>query len=853
MSSSQDPMHEFGECFEPLPPAPLVPVYPGMLSSFNKLLKLVSCVVDPLDEDWLVISPDGRQLKVPKVESSGNPVCSPGVAMAMAELRVTMGGGPIAFAIQEGTERLWHRSVVNGRTVFHPIASVEAEFGIAASEHMSGIDDFIRHAVSRIPQARLVLGVKFKDKGFARTYSTSGISHTTVVEPDDPRFSMIWALSFPTIDYCEDRADRFLRVAQTVVDGAAAAEMLARIIAAPVCQPYMHGMGFLTGPGGNGKGRTIKSISALYGRLAAPFNLAALLGMARSSSTTNDQAALGLLTGLLAYDSDAVNPGQGMVENIKKATAGESLSIRLLQQNVSTNTVMAFMIAATNRSSTLPSTPEWRRRIWTVPFRSDTTEETVLHWSMYLGDGMNPDDGIIDALMAGAASFAEGRPDPETINRLTEGLTLYGKTVRDLLMSCAPLENDGFPVKPRVPVSHPELKELHVSEKERSDQLSLMGLSTSSMRDVHGDGRTRQVIFIKDMKRFVPFADEWRRQNAANMAEQDDEDERKRELVQKTHAQMLNARPLQAVDARQQLNLLQTVTGLDGWVITPSPSQWNGKGIIGDWKSDESKIRHPLHDIQALKIPDRYGLSLTSNLLIIDCDAPKQGGEHGIDSLMRIPGVTLDDLDTVVMRSPNGLHLIYQTPNQWIGHVKASTGVNNTRIDLRPGVKSYVVGPGSHWTDKQGEHVYLGIIRLPSPRMISNEDGTSQEERRIPLLPEAIAQWLEPAALEVPSPSMNHSSEPLTTGEQPWRVKQPFDPGATHGAIVSQAVAIVHAYREKHHSSKWLEDALRALQDEVLRQHPDHVKREPGDVYKAIKWACRNEGIPVPSTVRTDI
>lgn len=837
-----------GDCailLKPLPQyKPLAP-YPGMLRKLCTLLSGVSCTTVAFDDNWLIISPDGRRITVPKTDA-GIPVCSSGAALAMAELRVTMGSGPIAFAIQEGTGRLWHRRVENGKTMFHPIASIEAEFGIPLSDHLSGIDEFVQRAVERVPEARLVLGVKFANQGFARTYcGGGGRSRTTIVHPDDPRFSMIWSLDLSHISYCDERVKRFQHMAHLIVDEKTAAEVLARSIAAPVCQPYMHGAAFFTGPGGNGKGLTIRAIAALYKGLASSFNLASLLGVARSSSTTNDQASVGLLTGLLAYDSDAVNPGQGLVENLKKATAGETLSMRLLKQNVSSNTVTAFMIMATNRSSTLPSTPEWKRRIWNVPFRSDTTEEAVMRWAEYLGDGTNPDDGIIDALMAGAVSFAYGHPDPVAVNRLTEGLTLYGQTVRDLLMSCAPLGADGLPDRPRVPVSCPELKDLRVGEKERADQLSLMGLTTASKRDVHGDGRTRQVICIKDVRRFEPFADEWRKQDEANRREQIIEDKTKAELVGKARGLLLDAKPLMGLDTTDQIRTMQSIPEMDGWILTPKESQWEGKdekGIRAHWQDDET-IRNNLRSYNPADAPEKYGFSAGSGLIIIDCDAPKDKKsypEHGVDTLAKL-GITLDDLRTLALRSMHGVHLVYRLPADWIGRVKASTHVHGTNIDLRPGRKSYVVGPGSHWVSRRGTQcTYPGIIMLPPETLIDSADESSQKERRIPLLPSVIAEWIASDSNCLEKSSVPEASHPASVNQgdgkrnADWHVDiPPMGPGATHDAVRDTAMKIAGIAAKYN----WPDARRNAEMDRLRAAVP--ASHDPQDTERVIASAIR--------------
>lgn len=817
LPNSTDAMQPLKVCYEPLPPAlPVVP-YPGLERKLEMLLNAVSCTSDPNDNDWVVLSPDGRRLRMDG-HGSKPPTASPGLICLMGELRVTMNGGPIAFAIQTGSDqRIWHRKVdAFGRTTFHPIASIEAEFGIPASEHMKDLDEFVRHNIARIPEALLMLGVKFANTGIARTFTPKG-GTTIIVHPDDPRFDMIWALDLSHIPFDNKRARRFRWKAVEIVDGPEAAEQLARIFAAPVCQPYMHGFGRLIGPGGTGKGLTLRALRSLYGPLAVPFSLAALLCVSRSSSTTNDQAAVGLLTALLAYDSDAVDPGQGLVENLKKAATGEELTIRLLQQNVTSNRVTAFMVIATNRNSTLPSTPEWERRVWNVPFRADNTERKALGWARYLGDGSDPDDGIYDAIMCGALSFALGRPDPVTVSKVTEGLTLYGKTVRDLLMSCGPLQKNGLPDKARVPVSVEELRGMRVTEKERSSQLALMGLGTASMRDVHGDGKTRQCVFIKDSKRFEPFAAEWRAQHAVNEAEKAAEEaeaaaeaaaeERShKELISTVRAQLLAPVLYLRLDPSEQIKKLQEIENLSGWILIPAPTQWSkgdGKGITAKWRTDPS-IRHDLKTFDPKKAPNKYGFSAGDGFLIIDCDAPKDGAacaDHGLDSLAKIPGITLDDFDTLALRSAHGLHLVWRLPDDLVGHVKASTHVHGTNVDLRPGGRSYVLGPGSSWTTDDGRRFeYPGIVKMP-PSALPDRVLLSGRALRIPMLPAPIRDWIQsdPKCLdgvkaeepvsrpEPPSPMPVRN----TRGGKERHIEiPPMTPGNTHDVLRDTAARI---------------------------------------------------------------
>lgn len=773
----------FSILYRPLPrPKPVVP-YPGLKRKFADLYQQVSCTTKASDDDWAVVSSSGRRIKVPA--SGFGEACSANVALVMAELRETM-AGDFAFVLQEGTDRLWHRvRGEDGRVVYHPIASVEAEFGIAAAEHMQGINEFVARMVRQLPDARLVLGVKFANMGVARTYGDDPlITSTARVLPGDSRFGRIWALDMSRVAYDESRVARFRRESMRIVADKASSETLARTVAAPVAQPYAHGVSDLVGVGGKGKGTTIRAMSGLYGELAGAFSLAALLGVAKTSSTTNDQATKALITKLFAYDSDSPDPGRGAVENLKKAAAGEELLMRLLQQNVAMAEATAFMVLATNHNSTLPSSPEWKRRLWIVAFRSDTSEQDVIRWRRYLGDGSRDDDGIIDALMAGAVSFAAGRPDPQASVTITEGLTVWGRALRDLLMACGPLQKDGLPDRARVWIRHKELESMRVTTKEKQEQLDLMGLAVDSMRDIHktgGDNRSRQVAYIKDTVKFAPFAAEWRACQAADEAERElDEHDTSRRIAE-AEARFLHADPLPAPrpGVQGQVDLLRSVANLDGWLLTPGSSQWTGrnlKGINGDWRHD-GRLRHDLRTYDSTVLLDKFGFCAADNIIIVDCDGPAPGQDRpdsGVATLAAIPGITPDILSsTLVMRSPHGVHFVWRMPDDWIGRIKASTRVHGSNIDLRPGGRSYVLGPGSHWTDATGEHSYPGVISLPPMDLIEWADEASQQERRLPMLPTPIADWI--------------SSDPKTfeatqdEGKRPLRTEQADAPASAAG------------------------------------------------------------------------
>lgn len=825
---------------DPLPPARSIAPYAGMTREIDGLCAAVHAA-GPVDDEWDVISVTGRYVKIPRRD--GKPRCGRGVACALADLRDSMNPDETRPPLVLQGERLWHMAEQEGRTAYHPTASVQVEYGIPAAEHRADIEEYVMRGVESNPQARLVMGVKFANVGFRRT---EGVNTRTVrVTPDDPSWDLQWALDLSDIPFDPDRVTRWYEHAAHVIHGADGAEMAGRVVAAPVAQPYMHAFAVLTGRGGNGKGSMIGAMAALYGPLAAPFSMAALLGESRTSSTTNDQATQGLLTAVMAYDTDSIDPGRGMTEQLKKASAGEPLSMRLLQQNVATAKATAFIVIATNHAPTLESAPAIDRRMWICPFRGDTDKRTVERWRDYLGDGANPDDGIIDALMAGCQSFVDREDDLKVASRLTDALDDYGMVLLDLLMTCGgEYDGHGIPDRARVRVSDNRLPK--ENRQDRAGQLAMMGLIVDNQRDVHGDGKNHQMILVKDEDRFEPFAEHWHRQQAEIAAEAAGDKERLAKDLAFARHFLLEVPPfLCGPGVAAQIRMLRSVDGLEGTLIVPPPNRWKGKGVTAHWR-DDAAIRRDLRSCDLSDLPDRCALSVADDMLILDLDSPA-----AVDQLMAIPGMAQASLDTVALRSPHGVHLIYRLPPDLAGRVRAGTRVAGTMIDLRPGQRSYVVAPGSRWHDRKGDHRYPGVIRLPQP------DGEGR--RTLRMLPPALRKWLA-AANQIedgdddgenggngngngptPVPSAPHSAPAASPAASPARsVSMPappvMGPGATHDPLRDRAYRIVMTAKEQNWPRELLDAKLDELRDAVPAGH------DPRDVEECIRSALLKAG-----------
>lgn len=809
--------------YDPLPAGVRILPYPGLRRRLIDLYNRVQVVRDQDDGVWDVMSSTGRLVKQP-IGDYGRVLCPESVARVMVDLRDTATDHPI-FAVEHGGSRLWKRTA-HPRVAFRPISSVQYEYGILAPDKYADIERFVRH-VTKQTGSQVVPGVKFRNCGFCRRWVSPVRSETVRVRPDDPLYALPWALDLSGIDYDKARVQRFRANARAVIIGDEGAEMISRVVAAPVAQPYMHGMAILTGPGGSGKGSLIQAMAGLYGPLANPFSLNMLIGH-NASSTSAEQAPVPLLTGLMAYDEDACDPGAGNGDILKKATVGEPVSMRKLGHDVVTAAACAFLVVATNHGSSLPSEPEWRRRAWYVPFRFDTSEETVLRWRDYLGSADDPDSGIIDALMGGCISFAKGRPDPATTTHIVDDLSTFGRTLRDMLMSCAPVDPEtGIPDRPRVPVRSDALTSLRASEQEKRQQMRIMGVKADSLRDIHGDKSTKQMYYVDDQTRFAPFAQAWTARQRANEEERRAEEERDSgQLLRAARTKLLDA-PLVPAEpgVAGQIGLLRQVAGYDATVITPREDQWAGKGIRASWTTDET-IRHPLREVDLSSLPSRYGLSVDEHTIIIDLDASHSGDdavESGLDTIMRIPDMRVEDLDTLAMRSPQGCHLVYRMPESWVGRVKASTHVNGSLVDLRPGQSSYVVGPGSVLACDGQTIAYPGVVGLPSET--SAEWGGSVR-RMLPILPRPLADWIERdgKCLRRPARQPDIRVRPdrpavVDDDDDSHVYIPPMMPGATHDVLRDTALRIAGRAAHRGYDRQWLDGEMDRLRAAVPAGH----------------------------------
>lgn len=817
----------FRICYAPLPEAREILPFPGMTKRLVDLYHDVDNAKDEKDDEWTRLSVSGRKIKPLK--------CVSAAAVVVADLRAAMGGEPV-LALQMGDDtRLWRLDHVDGRTCMHPIPGVSPAYGIPAAAGMPEIEQFVRQGLRQTPGARIVVGVKFRNAAFAR-WGDGLATRTVRINPGDPRWRLPFALDLSGIDYDPARVMRWRTMAAHILDGPESVEMMARVVAAPVAQPFMHAMAILNGSGGVGKGSILKAMAGLYGPLSGAFDLAALLGVAKISSTANEQAAASLTSRLFAYDSDAVDPGRGSLENLKKATVGECVTLRFLQQNVVQAPVSAFMVIATNHGTTLPSSPEWERRVWQVPFRSDVTQENVMEWRNYLRDGQHAEDGIIDALMAGAVSFAKGRPDPVTVNHVTQDLDEYGQTLLDLVMTDGPLQEDGIPEDPRIPVKHPDLVRIGEGRNDEIAQRAMMGLKAKTVYMRSTRERVHAIV-IADRRRFEPFAQHWLHEHQKIEAEEAATDQAADDLTEQARQLLVDAVPINAPDGETgvsgQIFLLRSVVDMDGTLLTPRDSDWKGKGIVARWRDDAS-IRQDLRSCDPQAVGQRYGVSVASSLLVIDIDrvADEDGG---LADFMRIPGITIDDLDTLVMRSPHGLHIVYRMPDEWVGHVKASTRVNSSSIDLRPGQKSYIVGPGSRGADEAGgTYYYPGIIHLPAPRTLT--DGT--QERRLLPLPACVAQWIKQGrCLDQQPATRPMSPASVSSVASSYRFSSvrpsatPYSDHGKHDGARDQAWGLAHRCAERGASQAEFDLCM----DQVRENARDH---DPKDTERLIKSAA---------------
>lgn len=470
----------------PLPPITDedLAIVPGTTSTMIRMVKGLSSA-PTMAEDYDFIGCDGRLVRIPNSMRRLNAKLE-GPALAAYLLRLTLTGDQ-RLAL-DTDDQLW----VRWEGCWRPVTDILA----LTEEKGRGYDDFIKATLAKhdgmLP--RLQLGVRFSNLALLRGGGT--------VTPDDQRFRFPWAMTLDNREFTDERVRIGLEAAAKVTAGRDDARMLCRVAAAPLMRDHLQYIYDLLGTGGNGKGQFLKALLKLYGGLGSAFSFSDFAGVGKVSPTAYEQASLPLTNHLLAVDTEVPDPGLGDQARVKKAAAGEYVSLRLLGRNKSEALAVAVMVMASNRAPSIESDPSQDRRWRYVNF--DKRGKVVDDWWRAL----EYDDLIIDLFMAGCVEWLTDpvgvNPRPGLVNDLDDWGT---EVLTQFLEIGTPDPKLGFDPNAYLPSSLVTVPE---SKRDKNAQLGMMGLASTPKYDIlhlAGDEpRMRRSFVIADLKRFAKFA-----------------------------------------------------------------------------------------------------------------------------------------------------------------------------------------------------------------------------------------------------------------------------------------------------------------------------------------------------------
>lgn len=761
----------------PLPPITDedLAIVPGTTSTMIRMVKGLSSA-PTMAEDYDFIGCDGRLVRIPNSMRRLNAKLE-GPALAAYLLRLTLTGDQ-RLAL-DTDDQLW----VRWEGCWRPVTDILA----LTEEKGRGYDDFIKATLAKhdgmLP--RLQLGVRFSNLALLRGGGT--------VTPDDQRFRFPWAMTPDNREFTDERVRIGLEAAAKVTAGRDDARMLCRVAAAPLMRDHLQYIYDLLGTGGNGKGQFLKALLKLYGGLGSAFSFSDFAGVGKVSPTAYEQASLPLTNHLLAVDTEVPDPGLGDQARVKKAAAGEYVSLRLLGRNKSEALAVAVMVMASNRAPSIESDPSQDRRWRYVNF--DKRGKVVDDWWRAL----EYDDLIIDLFMAGCVEWLTDpvgvNPRPGLVNDLddwgTEALTQF-------LEIGTPDPKLGFDPNAYLPSSLVTVPE---SKRDKNAQLGMMGLASTPKYDIlrlAGDEpRMRRSFVIADLKRFAKFATAMLRERDTTRT---DRPAPEPELDGPMAQNALTPAGLRAFKPRNiPFGDLETMLGAMRW----KGNVFSLRGGTGhDAKAPKSDLKPMLETFEDF-VADHCqanepmrGLAPAPGLMVLDLDIPKGADEGKPDGLAVLEAldVGLGDPALAVRTASGGWHLYYRIPDDatipQIAHKGASAPLPNlpsyeggVPIDTRIGGRGYVVLPGSTLPDGRGWRVVY--------------EGSSTGDHT---LPDGLLKLIEylaaPKRKPTPKPRPSYPAAPVNGSHMPHMDMTPVAEGSRNDTMKDQVWGWLNRARE---------------------------------------------------------
>lgn len=562
---------------------------------------------------------------------------------------------------------------------WHAIGSLENEYHIPKAKAYLPWNDQLKVEAAKLPD-RVRHGIKFTNMAFTRI---NGI--VTKLNPDDTLFQQPYELTV-NHPYDNQLARQAIEYMSDVTTDSHSAQNLARMFATPLLEPYKHLTYLMYGDGGNGKGILLSTLSHDYHDLAVSVDSQKLLGGRRGGGGfSTDQESMNLIGSLWAYDEDADTINLDQMTLLKKISTGDTLTARRVQENAVTFKPRCTFIIATNNPIVTTMTAASARRFAYIRMRDGRKPEEF----QQLLDFRNQ-YGSAPFLMASCQLWKNHGDNPydDVSISSTDDLTDLDQDI--ITAICI----DGY-------AQTSMLKDL--KRYEQRELLARLGLQRAGSVWIQDVGHTVRVLKVKDETRFAPYRAAFER-DRAQLAEQ-----------------------------------LQTVTPVPEPIEAdpiPLPTEFGFRAdytpagadkVARNWKR---LTEDHTYDSTIRPDTDAYAVVPSLGMAIIDMDKPHadqpdqadgwttlntQVGRYGSD---QFPA-------TYLVGTPSGgVHAYYLLPGRLIGRLKNSVHNNGIPIDIRCERKGYVIGPGSH--TMKGEYQLLDMPK----------DG-------IPIMPDAIADWLE--------------------------------------------------------------------------------------------------------------
>ncbi|NEG90587.1 bifunctional DNA primase/polymerase [Bifidobacterium aerophilum] len=677
-------------------------------AKFFGCFKLLDLTFTPANDYTVIRTITGQSLELVCEGEDGkkggkHPVVDAGYQKAIWELREHH------LRYCPSQDRLWRRDVDDKdhpgpRLIlnsWHPIKSIEDEYGIGANANSSRRNPNMSEAILReakraqwFPQVERGLRVDpcvwIREHGKLVEYrGDNDIAVTQTLDPKGMGNAVV---------------DQAWNIARWLTGDEHSARNLIRLFGTPWLEPFKQLSYVMSGHGGDGK--TLIMRQAVMGVLGSDrvfpgFSVAQYCS--GGGYTLNRESMNDAMDGkAFAYDDESCEVTEGMLPSLRALSTGSEMQARVTGGKYRTVTPTATMVMLTNMAFADSSENSDRRRFVKIDMHPSNGRSYDEYHAIESFCKKHP-----AAFYVASARLWMESDEPDLVN-LSPARQISDE-VYWLITSI--LENEakyGQPVASRQDYRD----EFHTGMPD--SLLDLLGLRNST--SVALPGGQQRVVRVVDRARFDVYV------HALDSDAEAPNETVKAEVDALGMPGVDSLQPVEVADScRENAQLVESLCmGQVGFA--PCEGRTKKDGITDEkvslsWKRLNPDLAHRSTSDSVRLDQTRYCVPLLGSVFVIDCDAPKQDGQpHGFQVLQAQIGKYGGGLlpVTLAVRSPHGLHLYYRTPAGFdIANLKNAVHPDMMPIDLRVSGKGYVLGPGS--TANGG--VYR-IVDLPDGEII---------------------------------------------------------------------------------------------------------------------------------------